>query len=182
VILWLSSLAGGWIENWAVYHQLPQALSEHAWGIRWFGAERMQRWGAYMKHHVGGWGTNVSLGMMLGMTPAIGAFFGLPLDVRHVTLSSGTLALASASLDVEWYREGWFLKAVAGVCVMFVLNLGVSFVLSLLTALRAYEFPRSEAVELLKRLLRRLLLSPRDFILPPRAPKVAADTPAEPVG
>ncbi|ALA57758.1 hypothetical protein [Nitrospira moscoviensis] len=182
VILWLSSLAGGWIENWAVYHRLPSALAEHAWGGRVFGPERVRRWADGVARNIAGWGTNVSLGMMLGMTPAIGAFFGLPLDVRHVTLSSGTLALASASLDVEWYREGWFLKAVAGVCVMFVLNLGVSFVLSLITALRAYEFPRSEAVELLKRLLRRLLLSPRDFILPPRAPKVAADTPAEPVG
>ena len=28
---------------------------------------------------------------MLGMTPSIGHFFGLPLDVRHVTLSTGTL-------------------------------------------------------------------------------------------
>ena len=82
----------------------------------------MQRWSDSMSLKIGGWGTNVSLGMMLGMTPAIGAFFGIPLDVRHVTLSSGTLALASASLDVEWYREGLFLRAVAGVCVMFVLN------------------------------------------------------------
>lgn len=168
VILWLSSLAGGWIENWAVYHRLPQAIAEHSWMGRVFGAERMQRWANTLSHNIAGWGTNISLGMMLGMTPALGLFFGLPLDVRHVTLSSGTLALASASLDAEWYREGWFLRAIAGVSVMFVLNLGVSFFLSLGTALRAYGFPRSDMLELAKRLGLRFLRSPRDFFLPPR--------------
>lgn len=179
VILWLSSLAGGWIENWAVYHKLPQGLAEHPWGSRVFGAERMSRWADRVSHNIAGWGTNVSLGMMLGMTPAIGMFFGVPLDVRHVTLSSGTLALASASLDAEWYREGWFLRAIAGVCVMFVLNLGVSFFLSLVTALRAYDFPRSDMIELGKRLFKRLVTSPRDFILPPREQPFTPEPKAE---
>ncbi len=178
VILWLSSLAGGWVENWAVYHRLPSALAEHGWGSRVFGAERLRRWAKGLSDNIAGWGTNVSLGMMLGMTPAIGAFLGVPLDVRHVTLSSGTLALASASLDAEWYKEGWFLRAMAGVSVMFILNLGVSFFLSLVTALRAYDFPRSEMMELARRLLKRLVWSPRDFILPPRQQK----GPAEPTG
>ena len=75
VILWCSSLAGGLIENWAVYRKLPQVLAEHAWGCRVMGVERMQRWADSMSRNIGGWGTNVSLGMMLGMTPAIGAFF-----------------------------------------------------------------------------------------------------------
>lgn len=168
VILWLSSLAGGWIENWAVYHRLPLALAEHPWGNRMLGAERMGRWAEKFSHNIAGWGTNVSLGMMLGMTPAIGMFFGIPLDVRHVTLSSGTLALAIASLQAEWYGEGRLLHAIAGVSVMFVLNLGVSFMLSLVTALRAYEFPRADKVELARRLVKRIFSSPLDFILPPR--------------
>src|SRR5208283_4480222 len=32
VVLWLSSLVGGWIENWAVYHRLPEAIAEHRLG------------------------------------------------------------------------------------------------------------------------------------------------------
>ena len=31
---------------------------------------------------------------MLGIVPVVAAFFGLPLDVRHVTLSTGQLAAA----------------------------------------------------------------------------------------
>lgn len=168
VILWLSSLAGGWIDNWSVYHKLPQALAEHAWGGRVLGRARMERVAESVSHNIAGWGTNVSLGFMLGMTPALGIFFGVPLDVRHVTLSSGMLALASASLQAEWYRDGWFLYAIAGVAVMFVLNLGVSFCLSLVTALRAYDFPRRDLVELVRRLLWEFVRDPLGFLLPPR--------------
>ena len=37
----------------------------------------------------------IVLGYLLGFAPEIGAFFGLPIEVRHVTLSSGTLADAA---------------------------------------------------------------------------------------
>ena len=35
-----------------------------------------------------------------------GKFFGLPLDVRHVTLNAGILSLAAASLERRWFGEG----------------------------------------------------------------------------
>jgi site-specific recombinase len=167
VILYLASLVGGWLDNWAVYHRLPQALAEHRLGRR-FGRERMVRLSGIVSRNIAGWGTNVSLGFMLGMTPVIGHFLGLPLDVRHVTLNSGILTLATASLDdFDWTRS-FFLLAVSGVAVMFVLNLGVSFVCALLTAARAYELPRGEMAELGRRLVRRLLSRPGDFLLPRR--------------
>ena len=40
------------------------------------------------------------------MTPSIGHFLGLPLDVRHVTLSTGSMALAAESLDYQWFGQG----------------------------------------------------------------------------
>ena len=88
---------------------------------------------------------------MLGLTPALGNFFGLPLDVRHVTLSAGQLALATAAL----WPQGlglWLAYAVAGIACMFVLNLGVSFFLAFLNAARAYGLPAADLVELGRRL------------------------------
>ena len=58
------------------------------------------------------------------MTPSIGQFLGLPLDVRHVTLSTGTMALAAESLDYRWFGEGGIARALAGIAVMFVEPLG----------------------------------------------------------
>ncbi len=96
-ILWAASLVGGWFDNWASLHRLPQAISAHRLGRR-FGRQRMVRLGGIVSRNIAGWGTNVSLGLMLGLTPALGIFLGLPLDVRHVTLNTGTLSLATAGM------------------------------------------------------------------------------------
>jgi site-specific recombinase len=167
VILWLASVIGGWFDNFCAYHRLPLAVAQHPVGDR-LGRARMERWGEALADNGAGWATNVSLGFMLGMTPAIGHFLGVPLDVRHVTLNSGVLSLASASLGRGWFSEGMFLRGLAGVAVMFVLNLSVSFVLALVTAARAYELPPSGVRELLRTLYRRFVTAPRDFLLPPR--------------
>jgi site-specific recombinase len=167
VILWLASVVGGWFDNFCVYHRLPLAIAQHPVG-RYLGYDRMQRWSESLSQNASGWATNVSLGFMLGMTPALGHFLGLPLDVRHVTLNSGVLSLASASLGQRWFGGGMFLLGVAGVAVMFVLNLSVSFLLSLITAARAYELPAAENRALFRALYRRFIDAPRDCFLPPR--------------
>ena len=159
VVLWFSSVVGGWIDNWSAYNRIPQGLADSGWGARW-----AEPW----RKNIAGWGTNISLGFMLGMTPAIGHFFGLPLDVRHVTLSTGMLFMACGSLGDAWWSGGWFLSALSGIAVMFVLNLGVSFALSLYMALRAMEIPKADRQELLRRLVVHLIRHPLDFILPPR--------------
>jgi site-specific recombinase len=166
VILWMAAMIGGWVDNWAVYQRLPQAIADHRLGQR-LGRKRMARIAGIVARNMAGWGTNISLGFLLGLTPVFGMFLGLPLDVRHVTLSSGMLAFACASLD-GWFTTGWFFWALAGVATMFVLNLSVSFFLSLYTAARAYELERRELAVLGMRLLRRLMSSPLDFVLPRR--------------
>lgn len=166
VILWAAAMIGGWFDNWAVYHRLPQAIADHRLGQR-LGRKRMARFAGIVSRNMAGWGTNISLGFLLGLTPVFGMFLGLPLDVRHVTLSSGMLAFACAGLD-GWFTTGWFFWALAGVATMFVLNLSVSFFLSLYTAARAYELERRELAVLGMRLLQRLMSSPLDFVLPRR--------------
>jgi len=165
VLLWLGSIAGGWFENWTRYHRIPEGLAQHRLG-RTLGRDRMRRLAAAFRHNVSGWATNVALGLLLGFAPAAGRFFGIPLDVRHVTLSTGTLALAAASLGEGWYAGG-FPGAAAGVAVMFVLNLSVAFALSLHNAARAYEMPGGELLGVLRHVLVRALRRPLDLVRPP---------------
>ena len=164
VILWAAAMIGGWMDNWAVYQRLPQGIADHRLGER-FGRKRMVRAAGIVSRNMSAWGTNISLGLMLGLAPVIGQFLGLPIDVRHVTLSSGMLSMAAAGLR-GWFSTSWFFWALAGVAVMFVLNLSVSFFLSLYTASRAYGLARRELAVLGARLLRRLLRHPLDFVLP----------------
>jgi site-specific recombinase len=175
VILWLATLVGGWFDNWSAVHRLPLAIREHPLG-RHVGQERLTRLSRIWERNVAGIGTSVSLGLMLGLTPSLGRFLGLPLDVRHVTLSAGQLALATAAL----WPQGlglWLAYAVAGIACMFVLNLGVSFFLAFLNAARAYGLPAADLLELGRRLGSRLRTRPADFVLPARSPfKLPADS------
>ena len=98
----------------------------------------------------------------------MGRFFGIPFDVRHVTLSTGTLALSAAGLGQRWYLGGWFLWAVAGIAVMFVLNLTVAFTLSLINAAHAYEMTNADLRGVLRHVLSHFRKNPFSFILPPR--------------
>lgn len=166
VVLWLSSLAGGWFDNFSAYHRLPQGIAEHRLGGGIIGRGRMLRLGAFWREHAAGWGTNISLGFMLGMTPAFGNFIGIPLDVRHVTLNSGIFALAVSGGGSLWLHPVFY-WALAGIACMFVLNLGVSFGLSLFTAVRALGLPVTDLLLVGRGLAWRILTRPHQFVLPP---------------
>ncbi|MFI5308173.1 MAG: gliding motility protein [Polyangiales bacterium] len=166
VLLWASSIVAGWLENWAVYRRLPEALEQHRFG-RFLGRRTMAWVSRAFARNVSGIGGNTSLGFMLGMTPVVGKFVGLPLEVRHVTLSTGALALAVMALGPEEAIHDGAPAAVAGVACVGLLNFFVSFVLALLVALRAREVERSDRLRLARALLQRLVARPREFLLPP---------------
>jgi len=166
VILWMAALAGGWCENFATYYRITEAVAQHPLGAHVPGA--MRRMANTLERNLGGWSTSIILGYLLGFTPVLGHFFGLPLDVRHVTLSSGTLALAAARFGTESLGRAWFYSAVEGIALVFVLNLGVSFTIAGMVALRAYDVSLKEQLAILRFLCREVIKSPLRFVLPPR--------------
>lgn len=165
LILWISALAGGWVENFATFNNIPEAIAQHPLGSR-FGRERMQQLAATVEANLSGWTTCIVLGYMLGFVPAIGKFFGIPLDVRHVTLNTGTLALAASSLGKDWLQKGWFFHTVFGIALTFVLNLGVSFSIAASVALKAYGVSQRERFRLARYTFLTFLRTPGRFIYP----------------
>jgi site-specific recombinase len=166
-ILWVSALAGGWFENFAIFNRIPAAIAQHPLGRR-IGHDRMKRLAAIVDENLSGWVTCIVLGYLLGFIPAVGGFFGIPLDVRHVTLSTGTLALAAASFGRDWLYRGWFLQMVYGIAVTFVLNLGVSFSIAASVAMQAYGVSRADRLQLTRYTVKSFFRSPGRFLLPPR--------------
>lgn len=165
VILWLAALAGSWIENAAVYYRLADAIAQHPVGLR-IGEAFSRKTSRIVKHNIGGWATSIVLGYLLGFAPVMGEFFGLPIDIRHVTLSSGTLALAAARFGTATLGNRWFLHAVVGIGVIFVLNLVVSFTIAAYVALRAYDVGAREQWRILRSLIVGAVRSPLRFIVP----------------
>lgn len=167
-LLWASSIIAGWLENWSVYRRLPEAIAHHRALTRALGAKRCQRLSRVFSHNISGFGGNVSLGFLLAGTPVFGKFFGLPLDVRHVTLSTGALVLAGSALGPEAVVTTEFGLALLGIVGAGVLNFGVSFALALAVALRARSVALADVVGLGRALLLRFFKRPRSFFLPPR--------------
>jgi site-specific recombinase len=164
VLLWLGSMAAAATENWWVYRGLPAAVARNPRLHRLMGADRARRLAGALSHNVAALSGNVALGVLLGVTPFVGRFFGLPLDVRHVTFSTGALALSVAA---QRPAAGALLGAVLGIAIVGVLNLAVSFALALAVALRARDV-RHGLREAARAVLVRLRVAPREFLFPPR--------------
>jgi site-specific recombinase len=137
VLLFASSLIAGWMENWFVFHRLDSAIAWNPGIVARLGPARAQRWSNWWRFNISGVAANVSLGMMLGVVPVVMSFLGLPLDVRHVTLSTGQLAAAAGALGFEVLHAAPFWWCVAGIVVTGLLNIGVSFWLAFKLAARS---------------------------------------------
>ncbi len=150
VLLFISSLCAGWFYHWVLFRQLPQAFARSPRLISIVGMERARKFSVIMKKNAAGFAGNISLGFLLGLSPAVFQFLGLPLDVRHVTLSTGSLVAAVMTLGSHVMSELPFWLAVAGIFSMAVLNLLVSFSLALAVALRSKKVPLRTARKLVR--------------------------------
>jgi site-specific recombinase len=104
----------------------------------------------------------------MGFTPIVGEFFGLPLEVRHVTLAAAQIGFSLSALLGPGFPYLDAALALLGLGVILLLNLGVSLGLAFTLACRAREV-RSRSVWLLARsTLRELKRRPLFFLFPPR--------------
>jgi site-specific recombinase len=168
VLLFSSSILAGWVENWFVLHRLDSAIRYNPRITAWLGPVRADRWAHFMRHNISGLAANVSLGFMLGLVPAILAFLGPALDVRHVTLSAGQLGAACASLGWEVVKSPALWWAVASVPLIGVLNVGVSFYLAFRVALQAHNVSGVGRSRIQRAVLVRLRQAPLSFFWPAR--------------
>lgn len=168
VLLWLSSILGGAVENWSAIHRLPEAFHHHPQIIRAFGAKRAAAFARSFARNVSPVGSSIALGFLLGATPIVGKFFGAPLDVRHVTLSTGALTFAIASVGSFSVVSHPIQEAMAGIVMIGFLNFTVSFSLALSVALRARNVPFRALGTLAWAVFRRFLRAPSTFLYPPK--------------
>lgn len=168
VLLFASSLIAGWVENWFVWHRLDSAIAWNPRIVARLGTARSQRWGAYWRTHISGFASNISLGLMLGVVPVMALFFGLPIEVRHVTLSTGQIAAAVGAEGFGVMRHAPFWWCVAAIPVTALLNLGVSFFLAFKVALRSRGIRLADRSRIYRAISARLRRQPMSFVWPPR--------------
>jgi site-specific recombinase len=166
VLLFASSLIAGWTENWFVLHRLDSAMRYNPRITALLGNERAARWAGFMRKNISGFASNISLGMMLGLVPPVLDFFGLGLQARHVTLSSGQLAAAAAAYGPQVLRMSELWWCVAAIPLIGMLNLGVSFYFAFRLALRAHSVVGPDRMRIRRAILARLRHRLASFFLP----------------
>ncbi len=168
VLLFASSLVAGWAENAFVLHQQASALRYHRGLRRAFGERAALRLSQFMGRNISGLAGNLSLGLLLGLSPVLAQFFGLQLDVRHVTLSAGQLSAAVQALGWPILHSADFWWALAGVLLIGPVNLGVSFYLAFRLASAAQDVQAAQRGAIAQALRARLRRTPLGFVWPPR--------------
>ncbi len=169
VLLWLSSLIAGSADNWFALRRVGDGIAKSPRLSLLLGRQRAERVARWLDDNVSGLAGNLSLGFLLGLSPAIFAFLGVPLDIRHVTLSAGALGAAVEALGLATLREPAFWLSALGVLAIGAVNVAVSFSLALALAVRSHGHQREDLAHLPRRLLWRLLRRPGSVLLPPPA-------------
>ena len=175
VLLWVSSLLSGWADNWFVLHRLRDVLSYNRRLRFVFGERGAARFANFSRHNVAGVVGNFTLGMMLGLMPAILTAFALPYEVRHVTVAAGSIGTAIGVLGSAAFATHDIWWSLAGTAVMAMLNVAVSFTLAFQMALRARPMQRRARREINRAVWRYVLSNPLQLVFPVRT-KAIADT------
>jgi site-specific recombinase len=166
VLLFSSSIIAGWVENFFVLHRLDSALRYNPRITQLLGPARAARWAQFMRLNISGFAANLSLGLLLGLAPAILSFIGPTLDVRHVTLSAGQLGAATASIGLDIFFLPAFWWACASIPFIAVFNVGVSFYLAFRVALLAHNVSILDRARIRQAIFARLRASPSTFFWP----------------
>ncbi len=134
LFLWISSLVTAAGDNWTRVSHLADRLATNVHAMRRIGPIRARAYADRVVPLASGLAGNVALGFLLGAVPAGFAIASLPVEIRHVTVSTSSVALAMAA-GVGSRSD--IALAIAGVVTIAAVNVVVSFTLALWLALRS---------------------------------------------
>ena len=153
IFLWLSSLIAGAVENWLVFRNFPLVLKESPLLNRLFPKKKLDALSRRLPPTLGSMTGNIAISAFLAFPIVLSKITALPLDIRHVTLSTGSLTFAFNALN--WNLELWPLMVtmLLSILVMGVLNFGVSFYCALKLAAVSQEIEDRHLKVMLKFIL-----------------------------
>jgi len=174
VFLFLSGIISGYVDNHLIYGQLSERLRQHPVLSHTMTPRRLNRMVDFLNTYSGALTGSVALGFFLGMSAAVGKIFGIPFDIRHITISAGNIAIGYFGLEqpLPWT---YLLTVFLGVLAIGFLNFFVSFSLAFFVAVRSRGIRLREYPELIGYIWRYFRRYPGDFILPPLKVRKAED-------
>jgi site-specific recombinase len=163
--LFLSGIISGSVANRDKHYEIYQRIKEHPFLKRSFGKEKAEQFAHWYEKKWAGIISNFWFGVFMGSTASVGIFFGLNLDIRHITFASGNLALALYGSDysLDFWMLFW---GILGIGIIGMVNFVVSFSLSLGLAFRSRDIPFSEVRSIVNSIWQHFKHKPFSFFFP----------------
>jgi site-specific recombinase len=168
LLLWLSSVIAGLIDNWFVLHRIQDVIRYNRRITMVFGDIRAARWGQWWRDNISIVSANVSLGFLLIYGPTFLGFLGIGMEIRHITLSAGQFAAAATALGWKTFAMSGFWLGIFGVLLIGAFNVLVSFSLAFNMALRSRDLPTLDRRRLYVAVRRRIKSDFTSLLLPPK--------------
>lgn len=180
VWLFCSGIISGFFDNRADYLNMRERLRRHPVLAYFLPLRWRTAFAEYMHRNYGVMMGNFIFGVMLGSTAYVGQLFGLNIDIRHVAFSSANISYAAAVSDSSVLAFVWYMMCVL---LIGVVNLWVSFALTLWVALRSRDAHIGSVGKLLKSVWQQITANPWSLLFPVQAAsqvlknqRVAAET------
>ena len=163
--LFISGIISGTIGNNSVFFQIPDRIAKNMGIKRVLGAKFAKSLSKYYARNWAGIVSNFWFGVFLGATAPIGLFFGLDLDIRHITFAAGNFAIGLYGKDftVDAYT---FWISFFTVFIIGFFNFLVSFGLSMFLAFRSRKLNFGEVSEIYREIFNYFIKHPFKFFLP----------------
>lgn len=165
VFLFLSGIISGAISNRNKHKRVYYRFAEHPFLKKTIGKQQTRKLAEHIEQKWPGIASNFWFGVFMGSTAIIGVFFGLNLDIRHITFASGNFALGlfGSNFDVSIPTLFW---GIVGIGIIGFVNFIVSFLLSLALAFRSRNIQTSEIKYLFKSVWYYFKKKPFSFFIP----------------
>ncbi|MEX6687990.1 hypothetical protein QTN47_10820 [Danxiaibacter flavus] len=166
VFLFISGLLAGFVQNKIQYGKVKKRLERHPVLTLTMKKERRERFAAFIDHYAGSIAGNVALGFFLGMAGLVPKIFGIPFDIRHITISAANTSIGIYGVGFTNLTWQYILVVILGVLGIGFINFLVSFSLAFIVAVKSRGIKLREYPEFLKILLRYFKKYPMRFIRP----------------
>ncbi|MFL9833174.1 recombinase [Chryseobacterium terrae] len=166
--LFISGIISGNIGNNSVFYQIPDRIAKNLPIRRMFGVRFAKSLSKYYAKNWAGIISNFWFGVFLGATAPVGLFFGLDLDIRHITFAAGNFAIGLYGKDFI-VGSSVFWTSFFTVFIIGFFNFLVSFSLSMFLAFRSRKMNLGEVREIYRAIFKYFVRNPLKFFIPLRS-------------
>jgi len=177
VLLFTAGIVSGFGDNKVVVSRIGERVDAHPWLKKHISPATLFKFAAYIEKNLGPLLGNIAFGFMLGFAIFLGKITGLPIDIRHITFSTGNVAMGMMGVRFHITLTS-MIDIFTGLLIIGFLNFAVSFFLALQVAARSRGLRLKDYPNMILAVFNHFRQHPKDFFYPPKNKENVPEGPA----